>query len=91
MLRGKDDQQQIVKTEMAYYAHTHKADKIVRKELYRLNGISHKEMLENLNVLLADEKHVSTSTVTKLPSNDDVMKSLLATTENIPKDMLSAG
>ena len=31
----------IVKTEMAYFAHTHKADKIARPELYRLNGISH--------------------------------------------------
>jgi len=42
----------IVKSEMAFFAHTHKADKIARPELFRLNGISHEEKLENLLILL---------------------------------------
>ena len=77
ILKGKDQQQQIVKTEMAYYAHTHKADKIALKELFRLNGISHEEMLENLTILLDDEKHTSTSTIANLPTNEYVMKSVV--------------
>ena len=44
VLIGKDRQQRILKTEMAYYTHTHKSDKIARKELFRLNGITYKEM-----------------------------------------------
>ena len=57
--------------------HTHKADKIASKELFRINSISYEEMLENLMILLDDEKHASTATVANLPSNEDVLKSLL--------------
>lgn len=31
----------IVKTEMAYYAHTHKTENILQSELFRLNVIIH--------------------------------------------------
>ena len=34
VLIGKDTQNRILKTEMAYYVHTHKADKIARKQLF---------------------------------------------------------
>ena len=34
ILKGKDNHRQILKTEMAYYAHTHKADKIACRYLY---------------------------------------------------------
>ena len=78
VLIGKDTQNQILKTEMAYYAHTHKADKIARKQLFRINGITYEEMLENLSILLDDEGQVSTSTIANLPTNKDVMHSLLA-------------
>lgn len=61
---------------MAYYSHSHKADKIARKDLYRLNGISYEEMLENLTVLLTGDHHVGTSTIANLPTNKDFMKSL---------------
>ena len=77
ILFGKDNQQHILRTEMSYYAHTHRADKIANKELFRINSISYEEMLENLIILLDDEKHESTATVANLPSNDDVLKSLL--------------
>ena len=35
-------------------------------------------MLENLMILLDDEKHESTATIANLPSNEDVLKSLSA-------------
>ena len=54
---------------MVYYAHTHKADKIARKQLFRINGITYEEMLENLTILLDDEQQVSTSTLANLPTN----------------------
>ena len=38
--------------EMAYYVHTHKAEKVLRPELLRLNGITLDEKLENLLILL---------------------------------------
>ena len=36
-----------VKTEMAHSAHTHYPDKLQQPELYKLNGISFEEKLEN--------------------------------------------
>ena len=68
VLTGKDKQQWIVMTEMAYYAHTHKANKIACKELFQLNGIPYEEMLENLLILSGDEEHESTSTIANLPT-----------------------
>ena len=62
---------------MAYYAHTHEADKIARNKLFRLNGIPYEEMLENLSILLGDEEHESTSTIANLPTNKDVYQSLV--------------
>ena len=40
-----DIERKIVKTEMAYYVHFNKVEKIARPELFRLNGISHDEKL----------------------------------------------
>ena len=55
-LQEKLDQQvTIVKTELAYYVHTHKADKIARPHLLKQNGISYEEKLMNLSILLEDE------------------------------------
>jgi len=61
---------------MPFFAHTHKADKIARPELFRLNGISHEEKLENLLILLEDESNPSTSTVADLPTNADALRSM---------------
>ena len=76
-LNGRDDQQHVLRTEMSYYAHTHKAEKIANRSLYRLNGISFQEMLENLTILLENVDDCgSTATTANLPTNTDVMKAL---------------
>ena len=76
VLRGKDNQLMILKTEMAYYAHTHKAEKIARKDLFKINNISFEEMLENFSILLDEEDNLSLSTVANLLTNEDMLKSL---------------
>ena len=76
ILQGKDNQHHILRTEMSYYVHTHKSNKIANKDLYRLNGITYEEMLENLIILLDGEKHESTATVANLPSNEKVLQSM---------------
>lgn len=76
ILKEKSDQaEHVVKTELAYYAHSHKADRIARPELFKLNGIPHEEKLINLAILLEDE-HTSTQTVADLPTNKDVIHAL---------------
>jgi hypothetical protein len=80
-LNGRDNQQHILRTEMAYYAHTHKADRISNKELYRLNNISFEEMLENQTIVIDDDGCVgATATIANLPTNADVVKALKAQT-----------
>ena len=55
-LQEKPDQQvTIVKTELAYYVHTHKADKIARPHRFKPSGISCEEKPMNLSILLEDE------------------------------------
>lgn len=73
---------------MAYYAHTHKADRIANKGLFRLNMITFEEMLENLTILLDDDESTTGSATTaNLPTNTDVVKSFRNATsaENIPE------
>ena len=72
----KTTNQTMLKTEMAYYAHTLKADRIARKHLFRLNGISFDDMLENLSILLHDDATTHTSTIANLPTIEDALKSL---------------
>ena len=74
-----DQDVHIVKTELAYYAHTHKADKLGRPDLFRLNSISHEENLTNLAILLSEDC-ISACTVADLPTNDDVIAVLEGTT-----------
>ena len=77
VLKGKPDQEKtIVKTELAYYAHTHKADKIARPDLFRQNSITHDEKLENLMILLADDNDNQSLSIASLPTNEDVAKAL---------------
>ena len=70
----------IVKTELAYYACAHKADKIARPDLFRLNGISHEEKLTNFAILLSDDC-TSSHTVADLPTNEHVITALEGLTE----------
>lgn len=89
-LQEKPDLQvTIVKTELAYYVHTHKADKIARPHLFKQNGISHEEKLMNLSILLEDED-VSACTLADLPSNSDVINALEGTTaEKQPTNLIA--
>ena len=81
-IKNKPDQEQeIVKTEMAYYCHTHKMDKIARPTLFKQNGITHEEKLENLAILL-DDDNISCGSVVDLPTNEQVVAALSLTPEN---------
>ena len=52
-LQEKSDQQvTLIKTELAYYVHTHKADKITWLHIFKQNGISYEKNLMNLSILL---------------------------------------
>ena len=80
-LQEKSDQQvTIVKTELVYYVHTHKADKITQPHLFKQNGISYEEKLMNLLILLEDED-VSACTLADLPTNSDVISAIEKTIE----------
>ena len=75
----------ILRTEIAYLAHTQKGDKLIRPKLDKINGLSFEEKIENLSVLLFDEPGSASATVTDLPTNEDVLKVLKSTVEqNIP-------
>ena len=78
---------EVLKTEMSYYAHTHKVNKISYKDQYRMNNISYNEMLENLTILLDDEKQKSTA-IANLTTNNDALK-LLTHTVLVPTILIS--
>ena len=71
---------------MSYYAHTHKADRIANKDLFRLNRISFDEMLENLTILLDDDGSSGSATMANLPTNADVIKSFRNPTGETPTE-----
>ena len=66
----------IVRTEMAFFAHSHKAEKIARPFLFRLSGISYEEKLENLLLLLSDDDWYATRSIASLTTNEDVLREL---------------
>ena len=82
-----DQQVTIVKTKLAYYVHTHKADKIARPHLLKQNGISYEEKLMNLSILLEDED-ISPCTLDDLPTNSDVINALEKTITERPSTSL---
>ena len=59
-----------MKVELAYFCQTHKPDTIAWLDLFKLNKISNKELLENLMILLSDRDNM-TGTVINLPTNPD--------------------
>lgn len=72
-----DRAEHILRTEIAYLAHTQRSDKLARPELYKLNNLSYEEKLENLSVLLCDETSNSCSaTIADLPTNQQVLSKL---------------
>ena len=69
---------------MAYYAQTHKQEKIQTPDLFRINKITYKEKLVNLMILLSDENQVSTASIANLPSNSNVLKVLCTSKDKDP-------
>ena len=77
--KNGDIDKKIVKTELSFYIHTHKADRQHRPELFRLINIDMSTQLENLSVLLSNEDNsASQSSIAEmiLPTNDDALKVL---------------
>ena len=73
-----DIEHRIVKTEVAYYTHSNKVEKIARPDFFRLNGISHDEKLENLALLLDEDDNSSVKFVVDLPTNEEVISKVYA-------------
>ena len=72
-----DRAEHILRTEIAYLAHTQRTDKIARPGLYKINNLSFDEKLENLYVLLFDETTSDcTATIADLPTNKKVLNTL---------------
>ena len=71
-----DQEEFIVRTELAFFPHTHQTDKIQQPELFRQNKITHEEKLENLSVLLSEDAEQSSATTANFPTNADVLKVL---------------
>lgn len=75
ILKEKADQDvYIVKTELPYHRHTHKADKIARPNLFRLSGTLHKKLISSA-ISLSDD-WTNCATVADLPGNEDAISVL---------------
>ena len=77
--KNPDNEKKIIKSELSFYVHTHKGDRIGRPELFKLANIDTTAMLENLYILLANEDNsASRSSVAEisLPTNEDALKVL---------------
>ena len=72
--RNPDKQKFILRTELAYFTHTHKTEKIQKPDLFRQNVISFEEKLENFWILLSDNAETCTVTIANLPTNEDGIK-----------------
>ena len=87
----EDIQENIVKVELKYYKHTHKADVTARPDLFKLNMIGHQERLENLCTLLSDEGHDASHLYSSihLPSNEEAIQILKPGSDVTPTEMPS--
>ena len=72
-----DKAEHILRTEIAYLAHTQPSYKLARPDLYKVNNLSYEEKLENLSVLLCHETFSNcTETIADLPTNEQVLSKL---------------
>ena len=81
-----DNEKIIVNTELAYYVHTHPAEKAFHPELFRQTMIPMEEKVSNLCMLLSNDDGNSvagTATVLDLPSVEDAIVVLGGQVENI--------
>ena len=81
--RRPELQEVLIKTETAYCFKTHKSEKLSRPDLFRLNGISHAEKLENLLSLLDNDHTENQTTIANLQSNIDTMETLNVNLETV--------
>ena len=81
--RRPELQEVLIKTETAHCFNTHKSEKLSRADLFRLNGISHAEKLENLLSLLDNDHTENQTTIANLQSNIDPMETLNVNLETV--------
>ena len=74
--KNPDKQKFILRTELAYFVHTHKTEKTQRPDLFRQNLITDEEKLENFCILLSDDAESCTATIANLPTNEDGINAL---------------
>ena len=72
MKRHHDKVETVVKTELTYYKHTHRAEVIASPSLFKLIRVSHEERLSSLMVLLSQQA----LEVSRIPKNSDALKFL---------------
>ena len=77
-----NQEKSILRTELAYFSHTHKTDKVQRPELYRQNCISQEEKIEDLCIFTDDAQQCSATTA-NLPTNEDGIKALSNTSNGV--------
>ena len=69
-----DRAEAMVRTELTYFRQCHRADMLLRPELYKVNGIGHDERMENLIILLSDMDNFATeSHDVQLPTNREAL------------------
>ena len=77
--KNTEKDKKIIKTELAFYVHTHNADKLSRPKLFKLANIDMSTMLENLSILLMNvDNNARSSSVAEilLPTNEDALNVL---------------
>ena len=87
--RNPDKQKFILTTELAYFKHTHKADKIQRPDFFTQNVIRFEKKQENFCTWLCDDAETSTAAIANLPTNEDGIK-VLVTKETTAADITSS-
>ena len=77
-----DTAEKILRTEFAYFVHTHLTQKSQQPDLFRQNNISYEDKLGNFCVLLSDDVENCSATIANLPTNEDCMKAIKALTSS---------
>lgn len=80
--KNPDIAQKILRTEFAYYVHTHLTQKTQQPHLFAQNNISYEDKLGNFCVLLTDDVEECSATIANLPTNEDGMKALAVMTSS---------
>ena len=79
MKRHHDKVETVVKTELSYYKHTHRAEVIASPSLFKLIRVTHEERLSNLMVVLNEQA----LEVSRIPKNSDALKFLRSDDQHV--------